>query len=144
MRVYLDNCSFNRPFDDQAQPRIRLETEAKLWIQDRVQAGMLELAWSYILDFENGANPFEQRRLAINRWKGRATVDLEEDNEVLDAARELACLGLTPMDALHVACAIAAKADYFVTTDDRVLNRNADVHGIEIIDPTALVRKLNP
>ncbi len=33
MRVYLDNCCYNRPFDDQAQPSVRLETEAKLLIQ---------------------------------------------------------------------------------------------------------------
>ena len=36
MRVYLDNCMFNRPFDDQGQIRIRLESEAKLYIQDQI------------------------------------------------------------------------------------------------------------
>lgn len=30
MRVYLDICSFKRPFDDQSQPRIHLEAEAVL------------------------------------------------------------------------------------------------------------------
>ena len=30
MRIYLDNCCYNRPFDEQTQLRIRLETEAKL------------------------------------------------------------------------------------------------------------------
>jgi hypothetical protein len=25
MRVYLDNCSYNRPYDEQTQPRIMLE-----------------------------------------------------------------------------------------------------------------------
>ena len=29
-RIYLDNCCFNRPYDDQSQPRIRFETQAKL------------------------------------------------------------------------------------------------------------------
>jgi len=29
MKLYLDNYCFNRPFDDQTQIRIRLETEAK-------------------------------------------------------------------------------------------------------------------
>ena len=29
MRVYLDNCCYNRPYDEQVQLRIRLETEAK-------------------------------------------------------------------------------------------------------------------
>ena len=33
MRVYLDNCCYNRPFDEQTQPSVRLETEAKLLIQ---------------------------------------------------------------------------------------------------------------
>ncbi len=32
-RIYLDNCSLNRPFDNQEQMKIRLETEAKLYIQ---------------------------------------------------------------------------------------------------------------
>ncbi len=50
MRVYLDNCSFNRPFDDQSQLRIRLEAEAKLYVQQKVREGRLELAWSYILE----------------------------------------------------------------------------------------------
>jgi predicted nucleic acid-binding protein len=144
MRVYLDNCSFNRPFDDQSQPRIRLETEAKLCIQDSVQAGTLELAWSYVLDFENTANPFDDRRIAIDRWKGQATVDVGETDELLQTAKELASLGLKSKDALHLACAMASRADYFVTTDDRILNRNAEVHGIEIVDPTVLVRRLNP
>lgn len=69
MRVYLDNCCLNRPFDSQTGIRIKLETDAKLFIQSMVQAGTIELAWSYILDFENDANPFEERRIAIEKWK---------------------------------------------------------------------------
>ncbi len=50
MRIYLDNCCFNRPFDDQSQLRIRIETEAKLYVQDLIRQGTLTLVWSYILD----------------------------------------------------------------------------------------------
>ena len=53
MRLYLDNCAFNRPFDDQSHIRIRLEAEAKLYIQERIQEGKAERVWSYILDIEN-------------------------------------------------------------------------------------------
>ncbi|MFZ4618496.1 MAG: hypothetical protein ACOYM2_20210 [Rectinemataceae bacterium] len=49
MRVYLDNCVFNRPFDDQGQLIISLKTQAKLAIQEQIRAGALELVWSYIL-----------------------------------------------------------------------------------------------
>ena len=44
MRVYLDNCCYNRPYDDQTQLRISLESQAKLYVQgllkyhtDRIQ-----------------------------------------------------------------------------------------------------------
>jgi hypothetical protein len=47
-RLYLDNCCFNRPYDDQKQLRIQLETEAKLYIQQELLARKFELAWSYI------------------------------------------------------------------------------------------------
>ncbi len=56
MKIYLDNCCFNRPFDDQSFLTIRLETEAKLDIQKKIESGRLSLGWSYILDFENNAN----------------------------------------------------------------------------------------
>ena len=44
MLVYLDNCCFNRPFDDQSKIRILLETEAKLAVQELIRSGTLQLA----------------------------------------------------------------------------------------------------
>ncbi len=48
MKIYLDNCTFNRPFDDQSYIRIRIESEAKLYVQEKIKDGELELVWSYI------------------------------------------------------------------------------------------------
>ena len=56
MKIYLDNCSYNRPFDDQTQMKIHLETEAKLYIQASVRDGKYDLVWSYMLDYENDEN----------------------------------------------------------------------------------------
>ncbi len=67
--IYLDNCAYNRPFDDQTQMKIRLETEAKLYIQNCIRKGLYSLCWSFVLDFENGKNPFEDKRNAIAPWK---------------------------------------------------------------------------
>ena len=48
-RIYLDNCCFNRPYDDQTQLNIYLETQAKLhvksfdyteWRKDNLFVGM--------------------------------------------------------------------------------------------------------
>ena len=52
MRVYLDNCCYNRPFDDQSQLKVLIESLAKLSIQQKMRAGELEYVWSTVLDFE--------------------------------------------------------------------------------------------
>jgi hypothetical protein len=65
IRLYLDLCCFNRPYDDQSQTRIRLETEAKLVLQQKVRQGECELLWSSTLDFENSKNPFGEHLHAI-------------------------------------------------------------------------------
>ena len=143
MRVYLDNCSFNRPFDDQRQMRVQLEAEAKLCIQEHIRSGTLELVWSYMLDFENAANPFEERRTTINGWRQYATRDVEETATILQRANLLAGIGLKAKDTLHIACAIAGECAYFVTTDDDILKRRQGIQDITVIDPTAFVREMN-
>jgi predicted nucleic acid-binding protein len=141
--VYLDNCCFNRPFDDQRQTRVRLEADAKLCIQEHIRSGTLELVWSYMVDFENAANPFEERRTTISEWRQYATMDVEETVIILQSANRLARRGLKAKDAIHIACAIAGECMYFVTTDDDLLKRRQDVHDITVIDPTAFVREMN-
>lgn len=65
MRIYLDNCCFNRPYDDQSNIRVSLETQAKLYIQDMIRNQKLELVSSYMLRFENEQNPYNMRKQAI-------------------------------------------------------------------------------
>jgi predicted nucleic acid-binding protein len=123
--------------------RVRLEAEAKLCIQEHIRSGTLELVWSYMLDFENAANPFEERRTTISGWRQYATQDVEATAMILQRATILAGRGLKAKDALHIACAIAGECTYFVTTDDDILKRRPDVHDITLIDPTAFVRERN-
>ena len=138
-RVCLDNCCFNRPFDDQGQVRVRLETEAKLEIQRRIMDKELELAWSYMLDYENQANPFQERRDVIARWKQAATVDVEETPEVLHRAMEISGRSLPPTDSLHIACALAAACNFFLTTDDLIVKKMRGYPGVAVMDPTQFV-----
>ncbi|HEY4759965.1 MAG TPA: PIN domain-containing protein [Thermoguttaceae bacterium] len=135
----MDNCCFNRPFDDQSQARIRLEAEAKLEIQKRIKDRELDLVWSYMLDHENQANPFEERRDVIARWKTAATMDVEETAVILRQAREIADRGIRAKDALHIACAMAAGCEFFMTTDDSVVKKMLGFSGIAVIDPTRFI-----
>jgi hypothetical protein len=55
--VYLDACCLNRPFDDQTQDRIRLESEAVLLILGHVHRGEWRWSGSEVLSFEIARNP---------------------------------------------------------------------------------------
>ena len=123
VKVYLDNCCYNRPFDDQASGRVHLESLAKLHIQRRIRAGELDLVWSYILDFEAGQNPFAVRKRAIMPWRDIAAENVDRETEsILELAEALQADGVKSYDALHIACAAEARCDCFITTDRRLLN----------------------
>jgi predicted nucleic acid-binding protein len=138
LKLYLDSCCFNRPFDDQTQLKIKLESEAKLFIQGNILTGKYTLVWSYILDFENSQNPFEQRKETIRNWREVASVDIYENDQIIKLAEKIATTGIKPKDALHLACAINAECEYFITTDAKILNKN--VEGINLIDPIGFIK----
>ena len=142
MRLYLDNCMFNRPFDNQTDFKILLESEAKLKIQEHIRFGLYELVWSYILDYENSKNPFHERREQIGKWKKYANVDIEADDTLIELAKSFNQFGLKNFDALHIACAITAKADYFLTTDKGILKKSPMVSDIQIKNPIDFIREV--
>ena len=142
MLIYLDTCCFNRPFDDQSQTRIRFETEAKLELQQRIRQKRVDLVWSYVLDFENKLNPFPERAASILLWRNLAELRIGETEQVLDQGRSLMLLGIKPFDALHVACAITANADLFVTTDDALLRKLRGYPKLAVLPPGDALAKL--
>ena len=139
-RIYLDNCCFNRPYDDQAYLTVHLETEAKLFVQKEILQGTFELAWSYMLDYENSMNPYEERRKAIENWKTIAVCDIDFSIDINLLGNRILSQGLKSKDALHIACAIAAKCAYFITTDKSLLNKQ--LYEIMAINPIDFVRNI--
>ncbi|NJO69382.1 MAG: type II toxin-antitoxin system VapC family toxin [Bacteroidetes bacterium] len=139
MKVYLDNCSFNRPFDSQAQLKVRLETEAKLFIQSKILSQEIQLVWSYMLEYENNFNPFTERKEVILEWRSLATEIIIETNQVLVNAKKLLTIGLKSKDAIHVACAMEAKCDYFITTDAGISRKLINFEHIKVINPIQFI-----
>jgi predicted nucleic acid-binding protein len=121
IRIYLDNCCFNRPYDDQSQVRVRFETQAKLHIQKMVLERKVELAWSYILKYENSRNPFDAKRHAIARWEKISSLFITMSDEIVAEANIISLTGIKTADSLHVSCAIAGNCHYFITVDKRLL-----------------------
>ena len=139
MKLYLDNCCFNRPFDDQTQLKIHLESQAKLAVQDMILNGIHSLVWSYMLEYENSQNPFEIRRDAIIKWKDIADTYIEENENILMVAESLLTKGIKAKDAIHIACAAETKCDYFLTTDIGILKKNIDI--VKVINPIDFIRE---
>jgi len=135
LRLYLDLCCFNRPYDDQSQTRIWLEAQAKLVLQQKIRDLTCELLWSSTLDFENAQNPFEERRHAIGQWRGLASAWVMADAQVVNLARQAMAFGVGEYDALHLASAIVGKADILVTTDDKLIKRARQFGKIKAVLP---------
>lgn len=133
---------FNRPFDDQSQIRIRLESEAKLFIRGKIKNNSIALIWSYILDFENSHNPHDERRNAIQKWRSISSIEITETPELLSHANKLSRFNIQPKDTLHAASAIEGKADYFLTTDDKLLSCANRSNMIKAINPIDYIKVL--
>jgi len=140
--LYLDNCCFNRPFDDQGSMKIFLETQAKMMIQSYIRDNTFSLLWSFILDYENSANPDEMVMEEIKSWRSKAKDIIKLDEKIMKLAVSLTDKGFGKKNALHIACASQAKADFFITVDKGIIKRANRVKGIKIINPIEFINYL--
>ena len=123
IRVYLDNCTYNRPFDDQSQIKIALETEAKQHIQKLILGKFVDLSYSYVNRLENADNPFAARKNPINDFFRNAAfyIDSSHADDAEKKALAIMQSGIKARDALHIACALEGSCDFFITTDKQLL-----------------------
>jgi len=142
LKIYLDTCCYNRPYDDQQQTRIHLESLAKLHIQQSIANRDLDFVWSFVLEFENSKNPYSIRRNTIHRFSYRCIQYVDESNadEIIEIAKPIMHSGVKAKDALHIACAMYVSCDYFLTTDDRLLKYEHEK--IKMVNPVQFVTKM--
>lgn len=88
-----------------------------------------------MLDFENAANPFEDRRNSISEWRNLAAVDIPGSASVFDRSRQLSALGFRIKDSVHLACAMEAGCAIFLTTDIGILKKAALISNLAILNP---------
>lgn len=125
MRLFLDTCSLNRPWDDQTQVRIHLEAEAVIYIIDAARRGVGELVTSDYLLAEILDNPDPIRRADVMALLQVAAVHVPQRTAIDARATQLAAHNITGYDALHLAAAEDARCDCLLTTDDRLIRRCA-------------------
>ena len=143
-KVYLDTSVYNRPFDEQSQTRVKLETEAFLTILEKVLSGRIIVVSSSALEYENSRNPFPERKERVADYLSCATVFIKLNETIRVRAVFLEQSGIDPVDALHIAHAESAETAYFVTCDDILIkkaNRMKKQIRTEVCNPLEFVLK---
>lgn len=110
-------------FDDQAQVRIRLETIAVFSLLQHIKRGDYLLIWSFMIDFENSLNPYQDNRTEIALMSSLAGKRVWPDENIRNLASSYEKHGIKPRDALHLGCAVHGTSDYFITCDDKLAKR---------------------
>jgi predicted nucleic acid-binding protein len=144
MKLYLDVSCLNRPFDDQSQSRIRLESEAVTILLDGIDAGRWEQVSSRMAEIEASAMTDEVRRRRVLKLLPVSRMELGPT--VFERARRLVGFGLHAADAVHVGAAEALAADVLLTCDDRLLRRGrqiADELHVKIVNPVDWLKEQN-
>ena len=138
MRIYLDVCCLNRPFDDHMQDRVRLESEAVLTILRRGQTEGWIFQRSEVMDIEISKIPDDERKEKVILLSSILQSYIMVDEETEKRAIELEELGFKPFDALHIACGERGRADVLLTTDDELLRKalqNKEILKIRVENP---------
>jgi len=137
-RIYLDVCCLNRPFDDQAQLRIHLETEAVLAILQQCEEQQWKLISSDALEAEiakiSNSEQLQQVKIALQLARIRVLDSPALQTRIV----ELTQVGFSFYDAAHIASAEKGRADILLSTDDRLVrraNRFSDAIMVKIGNP---------
>jgi hypothetical protein len=132
MKLYLDNCSIQRPLDDRSQLRIAVESEIILNILSLIEAKKIDLLASEILIYEaNKITNIFRKEFTLKVLSKRAEF-AELDDAIEKRSKTFINSGIKPIDALHLASAEKMEADFFCTCDDKFLKKAVKINDLKI------------
>ena len=138
MKIYMDVCCLNRPFDELSQDRVYLEAEAVLSIVSRCEKGEWNLIASGTIEYELLKLPDTDRLEQIRELYAIAKEYVKLTEQTEKRAAFFQQNGLKPIDSLHLASAETAESDVFLTTDDRLFRAaNKMSLNIKIANPVS-------
>ena len=121
-KIYLDACSWCRPYDDLSEPRNYIEYETVLEILRLCKASGWTLAASEVIETElMRIKDAEKLENVKELYKG-ATAYLTLTDEIRTLAKQFQQRGIKDFDSLHLATAEINAYDVLLTTDDDFLS----------------------
>ncbi|ADL36065.1 hypothetical protein bpr_II126 (plasmid) [Butyrivibrio proteoclasticus B316] len=138
MKIYLDNCCFNRILDDRSYPIIYLERNSVMLILELAEAKRIEIIGSEMLRKEISDTPSYMKREKLALMYSLCSSEIKVTENIVDRAIEIRDnSNIRTKDSIHLACAEAAKADVFLTTDKKFMNNaNRIPAKIKVKNPT--------
>lgn len=121
MKIYLDNCCYNRPFDDQTQERIHLESEAILTVLQRGQSGIYTIVGSDVLQLEIERMHDVVKKQQVKDLYKVSDTHILYTKEIKERAKEIRKQSkIKTFDSLHIASSEMGEVDVMLTTDDKL------------------------
>ncbi|MHA1521882.1 MAG: PIN domain-containing protein [Promethearchaeota archaeon] len=113
----------NRPFDDQTNDKIRLESEAILSIFAQIETKSWNLLGSDIIDLEIGKIPDQEKKEKVLSLLQSETIHIELNEKIISRASVIEGFGISPFDALHISSSESVNANVFLTTDNNIIKK---------------------
>lgn len=89
MKVYLDTSVYNRPYDNQTQAKIYLETQAVLIILNLIETQQIESVNSSVLEYENAQNPSNIIQKTIKKYMAQSCQFQSLNDSIRHRAKQL-------------------------------------------------------
>jgi len=140
MKFYLDNCCYNRPYDNRehmAQASVRAEVIAILTIVEFCRLAGHTIFGSVAVKKEIKKIQHEVKLEKVLGFYDRTINDyIPISAAIAKRARELREYGLKALDSFHLAFAEAAGVDFLLTTDVRFEHACAKIKlTVKVLNP---------
>lgn len=123
IRIYLDNCCYNRLLDDRSYSQIYYERNSVMLILELVEQSAIRLIGSEMLVREMNDTQDLYKRSVLQLVYGLCSEETKITLQIVDRAEEIRHnSNIKYKDSIHLACAEAAKADVLLTTDRKFMN----------------------
>lgn len=144
LKLYLDNCCYNRPFDDLEQEKINLEANAIENIFRKHINKEVEIYKSMAIDFEiSKIKSDNKRRQVEDLYDAIELTEIDYSEEIKQRAIELRQYNIKDMDSLHLAFAESKNVDYLITTDRLLINASKRANlKIKVINPIEFIMEV--
>lgn len=138
MKIYMDNCCFNRILDDRSYAIIYLDSNSVMMILELVENGIIELYGSKMLEVEISETPDYLKKKKLELMYSLCSHRIKITEEVLERAVEIQqSTNIREKDSIHLACAEIEEVDYFITVDKKLKNNASRMPArIKVVDPT--------